>query len=73
MKAASLPLLPTKAKIYPARRKFALRADASVESGQREIEKVFKLPEGSVRLGLRSGRAARKDKGIGAFLKDWKV
>jgi hypothetical protein len=38
------------ARSYPAARKFALRSDASVESGQREIERVFKLPAGSVRL-----------------------
>jgi hypothetical protein len=65
--------MPSKpnSKSYPARRKFALRADASVEAGQREIEKVFKLPSGSVRLRLPSGRAARADKAIGALLRDW--
>lgn len=56
---------------YPARRKFALRSDASVKSGQRRIEKVFKLPEGSVRLVLPSGRKARSDKKIEAWLRDW--
>lgn len=59
------------ARSYPAARKFALRSDASVESGQREIERVFKLPAGSVRLHLPSGRAARSDKSIEALLRDW--
>ncbi len=58
-------------RIYPATRKFGLRSDASVESGQREIERVFKLPQGSVRLLLPSRRAARSDKSIEALLRDW--
>ncbi|MGE3311536.1 MAG: hypothetical protein AB7O66_16340 [Limisphaerales bacterium] len=56
---------------YPARRKFALRSDASVGSGQAEFERVFGLPAGSVRLVRPSGRAARVDKGIGALLDEW--
>ncbi len=58
-------------KSYPALRKFGLRSDASVESGQREIERVFKLPAGSVRLLLPSRRSARSDKSIEALLRDW--
>ncbi len=58
-------------KQFPAKRKFALRSDASVGTGQRNIEKVFGLPNGSVRLQLPSGRRARSDKVIGAFLRDW--
>lgn len=61
----------TPKKTFPATRKFGLRSDASVESGQREIERVFKLPEGSVRLLLPSGRPARRDKSVGALLGDW--
>ena len=38
-----------KTKSYPATRKFVLRRDASVASGIKEIERVFGLPEGSVR------------------------
>jgi hypothetical protein len=38
------------------------RSDATVATGQREIERVFGLPEGSVRLHLPSGRPARADK-----------
>ena len=58
-------------KSYPATRKFGLRSDASVETGQREIEKVFKLPTGSVRLLRPSLRAARSDKSIEALVRDW--
>lgn len=59
------------AKTYPAKRKFGLRSDASVESGQREIERVFKLPTGSVRLLLPTRRPARSDKSIEALIRDW--
>lgn len=58
-------------KKFPAKRKFALRSDASVGTGQRKIEKVFGLPNGSVRLQLPSGRHARSDKTIRALLRDW--
>jgi hypothetical protein len=58
-------------KEFPAKRKFALRRDASVEAGQREISRVFGLPDGSVLLHLPSGRRARADKSIGALLADW--
>jgi hypothetical protein len=61
----------TPKKEFPARRKFNLRRDASVASGQRTIEQVFGLPEGSVRLHLPSGRPARADKSIAAFLDDY--
>ena len=55
-------------KQFPARRKFNLRRDATVATGQREVERVFGLPEGSVRLHLPSGRPARADKSIDALL-----
>ena len=54
-----------------ATRKNVLRVDASVATGQRKIEKVFGLPRGSVRLVLRGGRKARKNKSIGALLDHW--
>jgi len=60
-----------KGREFPALRKFGLRSDALVETGQREIERVFNLPAGSVRLELPSGRRARADKAIGALLADW--
>ncbi|MBL9142504.1 MAG: hypothetical protein JNM99_02380 [Verrucomicrobiaceae bacterium] len=59
------------AKEFPARRKFNLRSDCSVASANREIEDVFGLPRGSVRLQLPSGRRARSDKSIGALLADY--
>lgn len=59
------------AKEFPAKRKFSLRRDASVGSGQYEIERVFGLPEGSVHLHLPNGRSARVDKSIEALLSDW--
>jgi hypothetical protein len=58
-------------KEFPARRKFNLRRDASIGTGQRKIERVFGLPEGSVRLHLPSGRPARTDKSVKALLSDW--
>lgn len=58
-------------KAFPAKRKFALRRDASVAAGQREIARVFGLPDGSVLLHLPSGRRSRADKSIGALLADW--
>jgi hypothetical protein len=64
-----------KKKVFAARRKFNLRRDASVATGQKKIERVFGLPEESVRLHLPSGRRARTDKTIGrdAKTKDFVV
>ena len=61
----------SKKREFPAKRKFALRRDASVSSAQGEIERVFRLPEGSIQFHLPSGRRARADKSIGALLADW--
>lgn len=58
-------------KQFPAKRKFNLRRDASIATGQRKIEQVFGLPEGSVRFHLPSGRRARADKSVRALLADW--
>jgi hypothetical protein len=55
----------------PARRKIALRRDALVGNAEREIARVFGLPEGSVRLVNPDNRKARSDKLIGALLHDW--
>ena len=70
-KEESLFMPTPKTKEYPAKRKFNLRVDASVATGQKEIERVFGLPEGCVRFHLPSGRRARADKTIGALLADW--
>jgi len=48
-----------------------IRVDATVEAAEREIERVFGLPSGSVQLVLPSGRKARADKRIGSLLDDW--
>ena len=58
-------------KAYPCRRTYSLCKDAAVSTGEKEIEKVFGLPEGSVWLHLRDGRRARADKSIDSFLKDY--
>lgn len=55
----------------PARRKISLRRDALVGSAEREIARVFGLPEGSVRLVNPDNRKARSDKLVGALLHDW--
>ena len=60
-----------KSRSYPSRRKFSLRTDSSVGSGQKIIESVFGLPKGSVKLHLPSGRKSRTDKSIASLLKDW--
>ena len=59
------------AKEFPAKRKFNLRRDSSIGTATREIERVFGLPEGSVRFQLPSGRRARSDKSIAALLSDY--
>ncbi len=61
----------SKSKEFAAKRKFNLRRDATVATGQRKIEEVFGLPEGSVNLHLPNGRRARGDKSIDALLADW--
>lgn len=55
----------------PALRKRAIRSDATLGRAQTEIERVFGLPSGSIRLVLPGGRKARSDKKVGALLKDW--
>jgi hypothetical protein len=47
------------------------RADASVASIVRRIERDYKLPEGSVRLYLPSGRRAHVDGSIQNLLTRW--
>ena len=54
-----------------ARRWLAARVDASVGSIERHIERTYRLPDGSVRLVLPNRKSARRDKKIGAFLRDW--
>lgn len=49
----------------------AARVDASIGSIARRIEKNFKLPDGSVRLVLPSGRTAHRDGKISNLLRRW--
>jgi hypothetical protein len=58
-------------KKEPARRTRSIRQDSHVGSAEREIERVFGLPEGSVRLVNPDGTNARSDKSVRAFLKAW--
>lgn len=61
-----------KKREYVAKRKFALRRDATVAAGQRRIETDYVLPRGSVSLHLRNGKHARADMKINTLLKDWR-
>jgi hypothetical protein len=49
----------------------AVRSDASIDSIQKKIEGVFRLPTGSIKLVYPSGRKARADATVGAFLRNW--
>jgi hypothetical protein len=49
----------------------AARVDATVGSIARRIERDYKLPEGSVRLVLPSGRRAHVDGKINNLLRKW--
>lgn len=60
-------------KDEPARRTRSIRRDSTVRSAEREIERVFGLPTGSVRLVNPDGSDARSDKSIRALLSDWGV
>lgn len=56
---------------YLAKRKFALRRDATVAAGQRRIEADYLLPRGCVRLHLKNSKHARADMKIETLLKAW--
>lgn len=56
----------------PPRRHLRLRNDSLVNSATAEIERVFGLPEGSVRLHLPRGRRAKATKTIRALRLDFK-
>ena len=54
-----------------SRRKNVLRRDSRVGSAEREIARVFGLPEGAVRLVNPDGRNARSDKRVAVLLRQW--
>lgn len=56
---------------FPATRKFVLRADASIKTGQKQIAKVFGLPLDSIRLVKPGGKRMRSDAKVIALLKAW--
>jgi hypothetical protein len=59
-----------KRKVAP-RRQTVLHNDGSIENAVKQIEKVFNLPVGSVRLEYKSGRKARNDSTIGNLRENW--
>ena len=60
-----------KKKVAMPIRYTALRVDSSLEAAQRTIERMLKLPAGSVKFVYPSGRKARSDSTVGALLKHW--
>ena len=62
-----------KPRVLPAIRKTAMKSNAYVGNAERIIEREMKLPRGCVRLILPNGRAARTDKILRNFLKDWRL
>jgi hypothetical protein len=54
-----------------SRRKNVLRLDSTIGSAEREIARVFGLPDGCVRVVNKSGRKARTDKLVAALLREW--
>lgn len=59
-----------KRKVAP-RRQTVLHNDGSIENAVKQIERVFNLPVGSVRLEYQSGRKARNNSTIGKLRKNW--
>lgn len=54
-----------------ARRYRGIRRDTTIKRAETEAARILNLPAGCVRFVLPSGRKARTDKSINAFLKDW--
>lgn len=61
----------TAKRLDPPRRQRAARADASIKTIERHIEKTYGLPSSSVNVSLPSGRNARDDKRIRALRSDY--
>lgn len=61
-----------KTREFLAKRKFALRRDATVAAGQRRIEDDYVLPRGCVRLHTRNGKYARANMKIETLLANWR-
>jgi len=59
-------------RVVSARRQARLHDDGSISNAVRQIESVFDLPKGSVRLEYPSGRKARSDSNVGNVREAWK-
>jgi len=55
---------------YPSRFRKA-RADSSISSVQKTIERKFGLPTGSVKLVYPNGRKTRSDSSVGILKERW--
>jgi len=72
MAAKKTPLQPKTNTSTPIRYRKA-KPDASIESIQKQIEKMLGLTVGSVKLVYPSGRKVRIDSTVGALRTHWKV
>jgi hypothetical protein len=63
--------MPVSTALERSRRKNALRRDSTIGSAEREIARVFGIPDRCVRLVNKTGRKARSDKRVAALLRDW--
>lgn len=70
-KAAKKSAAPKAAPKQKVARVRGARRDASIESITKRIQKAFKLPEGSVKLVLPSGKKAHLDGRIKNLLAQW--
>lgn len=59
-------------RVVSPRRQAKLHDDGSISNAVRQIETVFDLPKGSVRLEYPSGRKARSDSNVGNVRTAWK-
>lgn len=57
---------------FMAKRNNVLKSDASLKTAASVIEKLFGLPEGSVKLVKRDGRKMREDAMVGTLRNHWK-
>lgn len=56
---------------YAPKRRRSARHDSSVGTIERDMERVYKLPKGSVHIQNPNGRNARSDKRIGRLRADY--
>jgi len=61
----------TRTRKVPARRSYVAKGTAHVSTIQKQIEKVFGLPEGSVRICHPSGRKVRATSSVNSLRKKY--